>query len=374
MYLRAACSRVEPESRVYADPLPCHRGLQCSGSLIGRSHVVTAAHCVYDINESHQYVDSLNFKPGADGGAAPYGTLRWKTARVLSQFTSQVCGILWPRKCFAGTWTRHGQASRSCTCMCLQTSIYRTMQAYECGAALTPKACEAEGGALQASYTPTAMNYDFALVTLEDAAPAATGTLGLYQPPSSGSASVSLTTAGAAHWWPAACLLFHAARLPEHSHTMHACAGWQGSVLAGLVMVCWLTLAEWQSSAPAGYPGDKPLGTMWQSSCGGVKLAYAGSGPFTSVAQCSSGGCGNIMSHTCLSYDGQSGSAMWDSAHLQRAILCGKVGSRCMAPKCVVHVGMLGGFAMAAKVQQSPVNFSNKREQAWWLLMQHACR
>ena len=83
--------------------------------------------------------------------------------------------------------------------------------------------------------------------------------------------------------------------------------------------------------AAAGYPGDKASGTMWQSTCGGVNLAYAGSGPFTSVAQCSSGGCGNIMSHTCLSYDGQSGSAMWDSDHLQRAILCGKV---CPAGPC----------------------------------------
>ena len=52
--------------------------------------MVTAAHCVYDINESHQYVDSLDFKPGLDGSSAPYGTLRWKTARILSQFTSQV--------------------------------------------------------------------------------------------------------------------------------------------------------------------------------------------------------------------------------------------------------------------------------------------
>ena len=64
---------------------------------------------------------------------------------------------------------------------------------------------------------------------------------------------------------------------------------------------------------------------MWQSTCAGVTLAYSGSGPFTSVAQCSSGGCANIMSHTCLSYDGQSGSAMWDASNLQRAILCGKV-------------------------------------------------
>ena len=56
-----------------------------------------------------------------------------------------------------------------------------------------------------------------------------------------------------------------------------------------------------------------------------MSLAYSGSGPFTSVAQCSSGGCANIMAHTCLSYDGQSGSPMWDANNFQRAILTGKV-------------------------------------------------
>ena len=181
-------------------PLECRRGLQCSGSLIGRSHVVTAAHCVYDINESHQYVDSLDFKPGADGGAAPYGTLRWKTARVLSQFTSQVSGICGPAYALQEPHTvTNGITGRlqllhACACR-TAPKIGRN----QCQAALTVKACEAQGGASQTSYTPTAMNYDFALVTLEDEAPAATGTLGLYQPPSSGSASVSLTTAGAAH-------------------------------------------------------------------------------------------------------------------------------------------------------------------------------
>ena len=49
----------------------------------------------------------------------------------------------------------------------------------------------------QASYTPTAMNNDFALITLAEDALPSTGTLGLYQPPPQGSQSVDLTTAGA---------------------------------------------------------------------------------------------------------------------------------------------------------------------------------
>ena len=47
----------------------------------------------------------------------------------------------------------------------------------------------------------------------------------------------------------------------------------------------------------AGYPGDKQAGTLWQSQCDSVPLTYSGEGPFTSVAQCSSGGCSNIISH-----------------------------------------------------------------------------
>ena len=67
-----------------------HRGLECTGTLIGPKHVVTAAHCVYDINDSHQYVASINFAPGQNGNRQPFGQLDWSSVRVLSQFTSQV--------------------------------------------------------------------------------------------------------------------------------------------------------------------------------------------------------------------------------------------------------------------------------------------
>ena len=57
--------------------------------------MLTAAHCVFDINDSLQYVSALDFMPGLNGGTAPYGTIEWKSVRVLSTFTSQVqpCGL-----------------------------------------------------------------------------------------------------------------------------------------------------------------------------------------------------------------------------------------------------------------------------------------
>jgi hypothetical protein len=66
------------------------RGLECTGTLIGPKHVVTAAHCVFDINDSRQYVSSLNFVPGENGSQMPYGQNEWSAVRVLSQFTDQV--------------------------------------------------------------------------------------------------------------------------------------------------------------------------------------------------------------------------------------------------------------------------------------------
>ena len=36
--------------------------------------------------------------------------------------------------------------------------------------------------------------------------------------------------------------------------------------------------------------------------------------------------CANIIGHTCISSNGQSGSSMWDAQNRIRAILTGKVG------------------------------------------------
>ena len=87
-------------------------------------------------------------------------------------------------------------------------------------------------GPVQPSYTTTAMNYDYALVTLAN--PATSGYLSLFFPPSNGTTeNASLTTAG--------------------------------------------------------YPGSKPSGTMWSSACGNTPIDYSSNNAFANVQQCTSG-------------------------------------------------------------------------------------
>lgn len=88
------------------------------------------------------------------------------------------------------------------------------------------------GWCVQPSYTTTAMNYDYALVTL--AAPATSGYLGLFFPPSDGSTQMATLTT-------------------------------------------------------AGYPGSKPSGTMWSSACGSTSIDYSSNNAFANVQQCTGG-------------------------------------------------------------------------------------
>ena len=50
--------------------------------------------------------------------------------------------------------------------------------------------------------------------------------------------------------------------------------------------------------------------------------------------------CANIIGHTCISSNGQSGSSMWDAQNRIRAILTGKVGQNILYSMAMISSGL----------------------------------
>ena len=111
----------------------CSEVVQCSGTLIGKSHVLTAGHCVVN-TDSGEVIDQMQFWPAFNNPDEPFQPISVTRSRVLAIFSNQT------------------------------------------------------------SVSTTSLNYYFALLTLQDPAP--TGTAELAVLAGTGSQTYDLTTAG----------------------------------------------------------------------------------------------------------------------------------------------------------------------------------
>jgi V8-like Glu-specific endopeptidase len=66
---------------------PSGRGGTCSAALIAPQYVLTAAHCVFDV-ERHQWAQTVKFYPGYNGRSVPYGYYEARRLNVLAGYVN----------------------------------------------------------------------------------------------------------------------------------------------------------------------------------------------------------------------------------------------------------------------------------------------